>query len=203
MFRGFKDFLLRGNVIDLSVAVVIGAAFTSEVTAFTDAFLKPLIQLLSPAGEQFRGTMRVDGVVFDYASFINQAITFLITAAVVYFLVVAPMKALQARRLRGEESGPAQATDVQLLTEIRDLLQDQATAPARPVERPAERPVERPVERLIERPVERPVDRPDGFDPAGTAPVLPPVRLPSAPPVRPGPPRDLAAVGRAPRHGRD
>ena len=174
MFRGFKDFLLRGNVIDLSVAVVIGAAFTSVVTAFTDAFLKPLIQLLSPAGEQFRGTMKVDGVVFDYASFINQAITFLITAAVVYFLVVAPMKALQARRLRGEESGPAQATDVQLLAEIRDLLQDQATAPARPAE----------------------------ADPAGTAPLLPPVRLPSAPPVRPGPSRDLAAAGRAPRHGR-
>lgn len=187
MFRGFKDFLLRGNVIDLSVAVVIGAAFTAVVTAFTDAFLKPLIQLLSPAGEQFRGTVEVDGVVFDYASFINQAITFLITAGVVYFLVVAPMKALQARRPRGEESGPAQATDVQLLTEIRDLLQDRATAPARPAERPETRPEVRPVE----------------FDPAGTAPVLPPVRLPSAPPVRPGPPRDLAAVGRAPRHGRD
>jgi large conductance mechanosensitive channel len=185
MFRGFKDFLLRGNVIDLSVAVVIGAAFTAVVTAFTDAFLKPLIQLLSPAGEQFRGTMKVDGVVFDYASFINQAITFLITAAVVYFLVVAPVKALQARRLRGEESGPAQATDVQLLTEIRDLLQDQATAPGRPVDRPAVRPAE--------------------VDPAGTAPVPPPVRLPAVPPLRPGPPtppRDLAAAGRGPRHGR-
>lgn len=176
MFRGFKDFLLRGNVIDLSVAVMIGAAFTAVVTAFTDAFLKPLIQLLSPAGEQFRGTVKVDGVVFDYASFINQAITFLITAAVVYFLVVAPMKALQARRLRAEEADPALASEVELLAEIRDLLQDRATAPARPAE-------------VAVRPAE-------------TAPLVAPVRLPSAPPVRPGPPRDLAVAGRAPRHGR-
>jgi large conductance mechanosensitive channel len=129
MLKGFKDFLLRGNVIDLSVAVVIGAAFTAVVTAFTESFLKPLIQLLSPGGDQFRGTFRVSGVRFDYASFINQAITFFITASVVYFLVVAPMKALQNRRLRGEEEGPAQPTDVELLTQIRDLLEAQATAP--------------------------------------------------------------------------
>ncbi|GLZ51814.1 hypothetical protein Acsp07_14310 [Actinomycetospora sp. NBRC 106378] len=129
MLKGFKDFLLRGNVIDLSVAVVIGAAFTAVVTAFTESFLKPLIQLLSPGGDQFRGTFRVSGVRFDYASFINQAITFFITAAVVYFLVVAPMKALQNRRLRGEEDGPAQPTDVELLTQIRDLLEAQAAVP--------------------------------------------------------------------------
>ena len=130
MFKGFKDFLLRGNVIDLSVAVVIGAAFTDVVTAFTNSFLKPLIQLLSPGVGEFAGTVRVDGVVFDYATVINQAITFVITAAVVYFLVVAPMKALQTRRLRGEESGPAHPTDVELLAQIRDLLEDQAAARA-------------------------------------------------------------------------
>lgn len=127
MLKGFKDFLFRGNVIDLSVAVVIGAAFTDVVTAVTNSFLKPLIQLLSP-GEvgEIAGTIRVDGVVFDYATVINQTITFVITAAVVYFCVVAPMKAIQTRRLRGEESGPAQPTDVELLTEIRDLLREQA-----------------------------------------------------------------------------
>jgi len=128
LFKGFKDFLLRGNVIDLSVAVVIGAAFTDVVTAFTNSFLKPLIQLLSPGVGEFAGTVRVDGVVFDYATVINQTITFVITAAVVYFLVVAPMKALQTRRLRGEESGPTQPTDVELLAQIRDLLEDQAAA---------------------------------------------------------------------------
>nr|WP_308286355.1 large conductance mechanosensitive channel protein MscL [Actinomycetospora endophytica] len=122
MLRGFKDFLLRGNVVDLSVAVVVGAAFTAVVAAFTNAFLKPLIQLVSPSGGQFAGTLEVNGVVFDYASFLNQIITFFLTAAVVYFAIVAPMKAIQNRRLRGEESGPAESTDIELLTEIRDLL---------------------------------------------------------------------------------
>lgn len=126
MLKGFKDFLMRGNVVDLAVAVVIGAAFTAVVTAFTTAFLKPLIQLVSGGGE-LAGTFVVDGVVFDYASFANQVITFVITAAVVYFLVVYPLKALQERRRRGEEAGPAEPTDVELLTQIRDLLKEGRT----------------------------------------------------------------------------
>lgn len=153
MFKGFKDFLFRGNVIDLSVAVVIGAAFTAVVTAFTEAFLKPLIQLLSPGGGELAGTVKVNDVTFDYASFINQAITFFITAAVVYFLIVAPMKAIQARRLRGEESGPTQPTDVELLVEIRDLLQAQVegrSAPAVAVE-DAPRATRSPVDALAAR----------------------------------------------------
>lgn len=125
MLKGFKDFLLRGNVVDLAVAVVIGAAFTSVVSAFTNAFLKPLIQLFSGGGE-FAGKFLVSGVEFDYATFINSTITFVITAAVVYFLVVAPMKWLVERRRRGEEEGPAESTDVELLAEIRDLLKAQA-----------------------------------------------------------------------------
>ena len=121
MIKGFKDFLMRGNVVDHAVAVVIGAAFTAVVTAFTSAFLKPLIQLVSGGGE-LAGTFVVNGVSFDYASFINQVVTFVITAAVVYFLVVYPMQRIAERRKRGEESGPAEPTDVELLTEIRDLL---------------------------------------------------------------------------------
>ncbi|MEJ2870414.1 large conductance mechanosensitive channel protein MscL [Actinomycetospora sp. OC33-EN08] len=125
MLKGFKDFLLRGNVVDLAVAVVIGAAFTAVVTAFTNAFLKPLIQVFSGGGE-LAGTFVVNGVVFDYASFVNALITFVITAAVVYFLVVLPLKVIAERRKRGEEAGPAEPTDVELLTEIRDLLREQA-----------------------------------------------------------------------------
>ncbi len=128
MLKGFKDFLLRGNVVDLAVAVVIGAAFTAVVTAFTSAFLKPLIQVFSGGGE-FAGTFVVNGVSFDYASFINAVISFVITAAVVYFLVVMPLKVIQERRKRGEEAGPAEPTDVELLTEIRDLLREQSRAP--------------------------------------------------------------------------
>ena len=125
MLKGFKDFILRGNVVDLAVAVVIGAAFTAVVTAFTTAFLKPLIQLISGGG-QFAGTFEVNGVTFDYASFVNALITFVLTAAVIYFVVVVPLKIVQERRKRGEEAGPAEPTDVELLTEIRDLLREQS-----------------------------------------------------------------------------
>lgn len=125
MLKGFKDFLLRGNVVDLAVAVVVGTAFTAVVTAFTSAFLKPLIQLFSGGGE-FGGAFVVNGVVFDYADFINAVIAFLITAAVVYFLVVTPLKYIEDRRRRGEEAGPADPTDIELLTEIRDLLREQS-----------------------------------------------------------------------------
>ena len=129
MLKGFKDFLLRGNVVDLAVAVVVGTAFTAVVTAFTNAFLKPLIQVVSGGGE-FAGTFRVRGVEFDYASFVNAVVTFLITAAVIYFLVVLPLKVITERRRRGEEAGPADPTDIERLTEIRDLLRaQQAAAP--------------------------------------------------------------------------
>jgi large conductance mechanosensitive channel len=126
VLKGFKDFLLRGNVVELAVAVVIGAAFTAVVTACTNAFLKPLIQVFSGGG-QFAGSFTVNGVVFDYASFVNAVITFLITAAVIYFLVVTPLKYVEERRRRGEEEGPTDPTDVELLAEIRDLLREQST----------------------------------------------------------------------------
>jgi large conductance mechanosensitive channel len=125
VLKGFKDFLLRGNVVDLAVAVVIGAAFTAVVTAFTSSFIKPLIQVFSGGGE-FAGTFVVNGVPFDYASFINAVISFVITAAVVYFLIVMPLKVIQERRKRGEEAGPSEPTDVELLIEIRDLLKEQS-----------------------------------------------------------------------------
>jgi len=124
MLRGFKDFLLRGNVVDLAVAVVIGTAFTAVVTSFTTSFLKPLIGLLSGGGVS-GGTKTVNGQAFTYGAFINQLITFLLTAAVVYFVVVLPMKAIMERRKRGEEPGPAEPTQVELLVEIRDLLRAQ------------------------------------------------------------------------------
>jgi large conductance mechanosensitive channel len=129
VLKGFKDFLRRGNVVDLAVAVVVGAAFTAVVTAFTNAFLKPLIQVFSGGGE-FAGSFVVSGVVFDYASFVNAVITFLITAAVIYFLVIVPLKIVEERRRRGEEEGSADPTDVELLTEIRDLLREQAARAA-------------------------------------------------------------------------
>jgi large conductance mechanosensitive channel len=123
MFKGFKDFIMRGNVVDLAVGIVIGAAFTTVVTAFTKGFLEPLIKLASGGQGIKAGTFDVRGVTFDYAGFINAIITFLLTAAALYFLVVYPLNRLAERRKRGEEPPTeAPSEEVQLLTEIRDAL---------------------------------------------------------------------------------
>ena len=124
MLKGFKDFVLRGNVVELAVAVVIGTAFTALVTAFTTSFLEPLIGLLGGGGVQ-GGTATVNGQEFRWGAFVNAVITFLLTAAVLYFVVVLPMKKLLERRRRGEEAGPVAPTQIELLVEIRDLLRSQ------------------------------------------------------------------------------
>jgi len=122
MLKGFKDFIMRGNVVDLAVGIVIGAAFTAVVTQFTKSFLEPLIKLVGGGGLD-GGKAKVNGVEFDWAAFINIAITFLLTAAALYFLVVFPMNRLAERRRRGEEPPPAAPSEeIKLLTEIRDAL---------------------------------------------------------------------------------
>ncbi|MBB3099906.1 large conductance mechanosensitive channel [Actinoplanes campanulatus] len=124
MFQGFKDFIMRGNVVDLAVGVVIGAAFTAVVTSFTKSFLEPLIKWISGGKGELAGSVSpADGVEFTYAAFLNALITFLLTAAVLYFLVVMPLNRLAERRRRGEEPPPkAPSEEVKLLTEIRDAL---------------------------------------------------------------------------------
>jgi large conductance mechanosensitive channel len=125
VLKGFKDFVLRGNVVDLSVAVVIGAAFTSVVTAFTQGIIQPLINAVTPPQSPGMVIPLVAGkesTYIDVAAVISAAINFLIVAAVVYFLIVYPLKMIKERRRRGEEPGPAEPTDIELLTEIRDLL---------------------------------------------------------------------------------
>ena len=124
MLKGFKDFLLRGNIVELAVAVVIGTAFTALVTAFTTSFLEPLIGLLGGGGVE-GGIATVNGQQFTWGAFINAVITFVLTAAVLYFLVMMPMKRLIERRKSGEEAGPSEPTQVELLVEIRDLLRSQ------------------------------------------------------------------------------
>ncbi|SCX38753.1 large conductance mechanosensitive channel [Klenkia marina] len=124
MLKGFKDFLLRGNIVDLAVAVVIGTAFTVLVTQFTESFLTPLIELVTGGGET-GGQFTINGASFTYGAFISAVITFVLTAAVVYFVVVVPMKKILERRKRGEEAGPVAPTQVELLVEIRDLLRAQ------------------------------------------------------------------------------
>ncbi|GAA1321019.1 large conductance mechanosensitive channel protein MscL [Pseudonocardia xinjiangensis] len=128
MIKGFKDFVLRGNVVDLAVAVVIGAAFGSIVTAFTSGIIQPLINAVTPPSSPGFGVQLVGGkesTYIDFAAVLSAALNFLIVAAVVYFVIVYPLRALQERRRRGIEPGPAAPTDVELLTEIRDLLRAQ------------------------------------------------------------------------------
>lgn len=130
--RGFKDFIMRGNVIDLSVGIVIGAAFTALVTAVTKSFVEPLIRVFS-GGAELSGVWKVDTVAFDWAGAVNAMITFVITAAVLYFLVVIPMNRLAERRRIGVEPEPkAPSEEVLLLREIRDALR--AGAPAVPAQ---------------------------------------------------------------------
>jgi large conductance mechanosensitive channel len=132
MLTGFKDFLLRGNVVELAVAVVIGAAFATLVNGFVDSFLTPLIGLVGGGGE-LGGEFRIREQHFTWGAFLSKVIGFVLTAAVVYFIVVVPMKRLVERRQRGEEAGPAEPTQVELLAEIRDLLRaQQGLAPAQP-----------------------------------------------------------------------
>src|SRR3712207_3859310 len=97
VLRGFKDFLLRGNVVEVAVAVVIGAAFTAVVDAFADSFLTPLIGLVTGGGE-VGGRFTVDGQTFPYGAFVSQVITFVLTAAVVYVVVVLPLRSIAERR---------------------------------------------------------------------------------------------------------
>ncbi|WHT20121.1 large-conductance mechanosensitive channel protein MscL [Crossiella sp. CA-258035] len=129
MLKGFKDFLMRGNVVELAVAVVIGTAFTAIVTAVTKSLILPLVNSIGgsdPAkGLGFHIISGKEATFIDLGSVINAAINFVIVAAVVYFLLVLPMQKIQERRKRGQEAGPAEPTDVELLTEIRDLLRNQ------------------------------------------------------------------------------
>ncbi len=134
MIKGFKDFILRGNVVDLAVAVVIGAAFSSIVSALTQRILQPLINAIPTPSSTGLGVQLVAGkesTYLDLAAVISSTINFMIVAAVVYFLIVLPLNTLKERRKRGEEAGPAEPTDVELLIEIRDLLQAQQSSTGR------------------------------------------------------------------------
>ena len=102
MFKGFKQFMLRGNVIDLAVAVVIGAAFGAVVTAFVTNILNPLIAAIIGKPDFSAFSVSVNGGVIAYGLFLNALISFLLIGAGVYFFMVAPMNAWKARQARGQ-----------------------------------------------------------------------------------------------------
>lgn len=128
MLKGFRQFILRGNVIDLAIAVVIGVAFNAVVQALVRDIITPLIAAIIGKPNFASLKFRVHHSVFLYGDVINYLITFIAVAAVVYFAMVAPMNALNARRQAGEAAPAEESEEVQLLTEIRDLLARSAPA---------------------------------------------------------------------------
>jgi large conductance mechanosensitive channel len=111
MIKGFRDFILRGNVVDLAVAVVIGAAFGAVITAFVADIITPLIAAIFGQPDFSQLTFTINGSKFLYGAFINAIISFLLIAAAIYFVVVVPMNKLAERRARGQ--APADATTKQ------------------------------------------------------------------------------------------
>ena len=136
-FNGFKEFIARGNAIELAVGIVIGAAFTAVVTSLVEGIINPLIggifgkpnlddiwtiTIGNAAWTDSAGVEQV-GAALRPGMILTALLNFLIIAAAIYFLVVAPLNKLAARRKSGEEPEPeAPSDDVRLLTEIRDLL---------------------------------------------------------------------------------
>ena len=114
----FKEFVSQGNVIDIAVGFVVGAACTALITGVTGAVITPVFGLLF-AGGMDAGAVTVNGQVFDITAVINAFITFILTVAVLYFAFVAPYNRW---RNRTQEESPDPVTDLELLTEIRDPL---------------------------------------------------------------------------------
>ncbi|WP_308799110.1 large-conductance mechanosensitive channel protein MscL [Agromyces silvae] len=132
MLKGFKEFILRGNVIELAVAVVIGAAFTAVVNSIVNNLINPLIGVIFQADSLDSAlavtipTLSGEDAVIRFGAVLGAIITFLVVAAVVYFVFVMPMNTVkeraEARRKVGEPDADDPETELTLLTEIRDLL---------------------------------------------------------------------------------
>jgi large conductance mechanosensitive channel len=119
----FKAFILRGNIVELAVAFVIGLAFVALVTAFVADWITPIIGAIFGGQGAFGDlSFTVNNSVFHYGNFFDALITFAAIALAVFFFVVKPMNYFAERRKRGEEPADEIPPDIQLLTEIRDLL---------------------------------------------------------------------------------
>ena len=126
MLKGFKEFIMRGNVVDLAVAVVIGAAFGAVVAALVKDIINPIIAAIFGKPDFSSLYFTINKSVFRYGDFINAVVSFLLIAAAIYFFVVVPLNTLAERRARGLASGEPdeepKPEDILLLEQIRDLL---------------------------------------------------------------------------------
>jgi large conductance mechanosensitive channel len=128
MLKGFRDFVFRGNIFELAVAVVIGTAFTAVVTAIVTNLINPIIAAIGGHNVNGLAVTLVAGnpkTIMHFDTVITAIINFVIIAAIVYFVFVLPMQTILERRKRKDPAVAADPTDVELLTEIRDLLREQ------------------------------------------------------------------------------
>jgi large conductance mechanosensitive channel len=123
MLKGFREFILRGNLIELAVAFIMAAAFAAVVTATVNLLLTAVAKMAGASQPDFSEFKPGD---IPVGAWVNAVISFLILAAVVYFFIVLPYNKLQERRAKGEELG-APSEEVRLLTQIRDLLSEGRT----------------------------------------------------------------------------
>lgn len=119
MIKGFKEFIMRGNVVDLAIAVVIGAAFGAVITAFVADLITPLIAAIGGQADFSNLFFTVNGSKFLYGHFINAIISFVIIAAAIYFVVVVPLNKLAERKARGQ--APADPTTKQCPECLSDI----------------------------------------------------------------------------------
>ncbi|MGD7001855.1 large conductance mechanosensitive channel protein MscL [Corynebacterium halotolerans] len=139
MLQGFKDFILRGNVVELAVAVVIGTAFTAIVTAFSDHIINPLLAAVGGSPDVNGLAVQLIGgnpeTVVDFGAVITAAINFLMIAAIIYFVLIMPMnklnEALQKRKGVVEAEEEPASLEANLLEEIRDLLRSEQSSEGR------------------------------------------------------------------------
>ncbi|MFE0460885.1 large conductance mechanosensitive channel protein MscL [Kitasatospora sp. NPDC058965] len=140
MLKGFRDFMMRGNVVDMGVGIVIGAAFTGVVNGFVKAFLTPLVGVVTgAAGDYSSKTFTVANVKFPYGEFVNTMISFVLTAAVLYFCVVLPVTKASARYLPKKPKTPKRPCP-ECLTEIPEAASrcSACTAQVHPVAVPVQ-----------------------------------------------------------------
>lgn len=118
VIREFRDFLFRGNIVDLAVAVVIGAAFTAVVNALVADIITPLVAAIFGKPSFGDLSFTINKSEFLYGDFLNQIISFVLTAAVIFFLVIKPMNVLISRRKSGEVTSPTTKVCPECLSEI-------------------------------------------------------------------------------------
>jgi large conductance mechanosensitive channel len=121
VLKEFRDFLMKGNLVELAVAVVMGIAFGLVIKSLVDNLITPLIGMVG--GVDFSGErFEINGSTFRYGQFINDLIAFVLTAAAVFFVIVKPVNMIMQRIRKPEEMAPDAPTETALLIEIRDLL---------------------------------------------------------------------------------